>query len=381
MARRKVLFGIVATVLLLLLATCAPAPAANPTSAPAKPSAIAPTSDAANPAAAAEFQQLLEAARKEAAEGPLFIAIAQPNQDPTHRALFDAFNNRFALSASFEWQVQQQTYFTKVVADAQAGQRTPDVITGPLDTVTYFDEAGLLQSYDWEGVVGQELPGIKEVVERSAPTVRGKGLPHFDVIYTLVYNSSLTSEARIPRTLEELVDPQWDRKLAINPLGSPLDTLGIVVGRENILDIARKLKANRPVFKPSAPAIVGAVVSGEAPLGFGYTTGADLEKSRGAPVEWVPLRDYIPILVPNVMVLKSAQRPNLGRLFAAWLVTEGMPLQEKMEFMGRADARGTPTWERINRFSPQAKIVEVKTVEDGELRTSLAEDITKVFSQ
>jgi iron(III) transport system substrate-binding protein len=385
---------VIAVGLAILLVACGAPAGGSSGAAPAKPAASAPASGgtAAAPAsqsgsapapkpASAEFQRVLDAARREAAEGPLFVSITQPNQPATYDALFAEFNKRFGLNVRHEWQSHQQDYYTRVIAEAQAGRRTPDVMSGGLDSIVTLDEAGMLESFDWPGVFGQELPGIADPYERTLSTLRGKSLAHFDVVYTMVYNSSMVQANQVPRTLEEMVNSQWDRKLAINFSGGPIDTLGIAIGREAAVDLAQKVKTNRPLFKRGAPGVVAAVVAGEAPIGFGYTTGADVEKAKGAPVDWLPLRDYVPILQQNVTVLKSAQRPNLARLFAAWTVSEGMAIQEKLEYMGRATARGTPTWERLQQLSPNARIVEGRTPEDIALRQSLTDEITKLMAQ
>jgi ABC-type Fe3+ transport system substrate-binding protein len=324
---------------------------------------------------------VLEAAKKEAGDGPLFVSITQPNQAATYDALFAEFNKRFGLNVRHEWQAHQQDYYTRVIAEAQAGRRTPDVISGGPDSMVTLNDAGLLESYDWIGVFGQELPGVADPTERTMSTLRGKSLAHFDVIYTMVYNTSMLQASQVPRTLAEIANPQWDRKFAINFSGGPIDTLGIALGPEAALDLGQKVKANRPLFKRGAPGVVASVASGEAPLGFGYTTGADVEKAKGAPIDWMPLADYLPILQQNVTVLKSAQRPNLARLFAAWIVSEGMPIQEKLEFMGRATARGTATWERLQQLAPNTKIVEGRTPEEIDLRMRLTDEMTKLMAQ
>jgi ABC-type Fe3+ transport system substrate-binding protein len=381
-----------AIALLLVLAACSAPAAVNP-GAPAGGAAPAAGgtvgsggTGAGTPSGSAgttsdDFQRVLAAATKEAADGPLFVSITQPNQAATYDALFAEFGKRFGLNVRHEWQSHQQDYYTRVIAEAQAGRRTPDVISGGPDSMVILDDAGLLEAYDWMSVFGQELPGLADPYERTPSTLRGKSLAHFDVIYTMVYNTGMLQASQVPRTLDEMVNPQWDRKFALNFSGGPIDTLGISLGRDAAVDLARKVKANRPLLKRGAPGVVTSVATGEAPLGFGYTTGSDVEKAKGAPIDWLPLRDYLPILQQNVTVLKSAQRPNLARLFAAWVVSEGMPIQEKLEFMGRATARGTATWERLQQLAPNTQIVEGRTAEQIELRLSLTDEITKLMAQ
>jgi hypothetical protein len=52
-----------------------------------------------------------------------------------------------------------------------------------------------------------------------------------------------------------------------------------------------------------------------------------------------------------------------------------------MEHMGRATARGTATWERLQQLAPNARIVEGRTPEDIALRQSLTEEITKIMAE
>lgn len=330
---------------------------------------------------AVELDRLVTAAKKEAAAGAFFVSITQPNQDATYRALFDAFGKRFGINVKYEWQSHHQDYYVRVIAEAEAGRRTPDVISGSPANMLALEKAGLLEKFDWVKVFGKEMPGVVDAVERTIPALHGMSLAHFDVIYTMVYNSKLISAAAVPRTLEDLLDSKWQRKLAVNSGGSPFTTLGIAIGRERALEIASKLKANRPVFKRGAPGVVAAVAVGEAPLGYGYTTGAEVEKAKGAPIDWLPMNDYVPVLQQNMTVLKSAKQPSLATLFVAWVVSEGMDLQEKLEFMGRVTARGTRTWQRLNDMSPNAQIVEEKTAKEAALRGELTKEITKIFTQ
>jgi ABC-type Fe3+ transport system substrate-binding protein len=330
---------------------------------------------------AAEIGQMINVARKEATEGVFFVSITQPNQDRTYAALFDAFRKQFNINVQYEWQAHQQDYYVRVIAEADAGRRTPDVISGSPANMLALDKAGLVDPYDWTKVFGKEMPRLSDSVARTIPALRGKSLAHFDVIYTMVYNSKLISTAEVPRMLEDLLEPKWQRKLVVNAQGSPFTTLGIALGREEVLEMVRKLKANRPILKRGAPGVVAAVAVGEAPLGFGYTTGAEVEKAKGAPIDWVPLKDYVPVLQQNLTVLKTTQRPNLARLFVAWAVSDGMDLQERLEFMGRATARGTRTWQRLNDMSPKAHIVEEKTAAETTLRGELTKEITRIFTQ
>jgi iron(III) transport system substrate-binding protein len=380
----------IAAVFLLIaaytLTGCGPgAPPAGGASGAAGSSGGAAASSQATAAASAAgspaFQSLLEAARTEASTGTLSLSITEPNQESTYRALMEAFNKRFGLNVRYQWQAHQQDYYTRLVTEAGAGRPTPDVLSGSAPNLLTLDNIGLLESYDWVGTFEQQLPAIGDPVERVLSSLKGKALAQFDTIYVIMYNTQLVAADQVPRTIDQMYAPRWDRKFVVNRSGGPLDTLGVAIGQDRALDIAAKLKANNAIFAAGTPGVVSAIASGQAALGIGNVAGSEKERAKGAPVEWLPLTDYIPILQQDLSVLKTARNPNLAKLFAAWMVTEGMSVQYQLEFMGRATDRGTPTFSRLQELAPNARYVEVKTDEDAEVRQSLSAAMTRLFVQ
>jgi hypothetical protein len=59
---------------------------------------------------------------------------------------------------------------------------------------------------------------------------------------------------------------------------------------------------------------------------------------------------------------------------------EGMQIQEKMEFMGRASP-GTKVRERLDAMSPNAKTAVVKNSEDLAQNAALQREIARIFAQ
>src|SRR5690606_13188612 len=124
------------------------------------------------------------------------------------------------------------------------------------------------------------------------------------------------------------------------------------MGQEGVVDLTRRLVANQPRFKPGQPAVVGAIVTGEAAVGVGgYTALADAQKAKGAPVDWKVL-PALPVQPLYSFMLKGAPQPNLGKLFLAWLSTEGLELQEKEEFLSLYRNKESVTTKRIHEMNP-----------------------------
>jgi ABC-type Fe3+ transport system substrate-binding protein len=396
-------------VLGVVLAACAPAAPAAPTAAPAaaptKPAAPAPpaaassspqaaaspaavpsaspvAAPAASPAAkpSAAFEQLREAARK---EGALTAWISTPAQESTHKALFDAFKQRFGLDQlQTEWLPLFETESNpRLVAEAQAGRPGPDVISSSTRTMIPPGEAGLLEEYDWVGVFGQELPTIKESVERVIPEYRGKALGHYDALQTLLYNTSAVPAAEVPNRLEDLVDPKWRGKFAISGTTSlPFETLSLLLGREPTLDLVRKLAANQPQLQRTVLVVVSAVSSGEAPLGIGSAAIASAEQAKGAPIGIKLMPSYTLVLPLHVYVPKNAQHPNMARLFAAWMVTEGMKIQEEREYLARVTDPSFRLTQRIRAETPNAPLVAAKNLEQVQAENSIREEIIRIWT-
>jgi iron(III) transport system substrate-binding protein len=352
-------------------ASAAPAskPAASPAAAGASASPVASPAAAGGAGNAAAYQAVVDGARK---EGKLVVWITTPNLEPTQRALMEAFKKRFDMpNLETEWlPIHQRDAAARLSAEAKAGVVNADVIGGSSTTSGQPLQEGLITDFDWVGTFSTQFPGIKEAADRVQDDYKGKTLAHWDIIYAMGYNTEAIKAEAVPADMEELADPKWAGKFAMNSqAGSPYNLLALQTSPDAVAEMTKKLLANKPVLKNGSPAVVSSVVNGEVPLAIAYTSGIEAQKAKGAPVAWKPYTKYTPVLPLDLYVPKGAPHPNLGRLFSAWLVTEGMALQEEQEFIGRAtdpnsraaatiakEAGGAPLL--FPRTSPQQKVVD-----------------------
>ncbi|KAF1043038.1 ABC transporter substrate-binding protein [Xylophilus sp.] len=250
------------------------------------------------------------------------------------------------------------------------GQALPSAIGGyGYNTYEHwFARNGLDERVDWVGEFGEMFPKIKAAaVDGVLPNYRGRMLRQWDVQYVMVYNRNLVKPEAVPRSIEELTRPAWRGRFAMaNNTPPPLDILAVSHGVDAAVDLTRRLVDNAPRFKPGPPAVVGAISNGEVAVGVsGYTALAEAQKRKGAPIEWMPL-DEVPVGPLFGFMLKGAPQPNLGKLFLAWLVTEGAQLQEELEYMSQYSNAESATTQRIKTLRPDAKVVEACT--DDELK-------------
>ena len=318
---------------------------------------------------AADNQAVIDAAREEAKQGKFLVMVSSPKGERAHRALMDAFQKRFGLDLDWEWMpLNSNVSAPRIVEQAKSGVRLPSAIGGYPTTVYehWIVKNGLDQEVDWEGEFGGMFPTIgAAAVEGVLPKYRKRLMAQWNVLYVMVYNTNQVKPEEVPGSYEELTQPKWKGRFAMpNNNSSPLDYLALELGRDGVVDLTRRLVANEPRFKPGQPAVVGAIVTGEAAAGVGgYTALADAQKAKGAPVDWKVLPS-LPVQPLNSFMLKGAPQPNLGKLFLAWLSTEGQALQEKEEFLSLYRNEDSMTTKRIREMNPDVKILEVNTQED-----------------
>jgi iron(III) transport system substrate-binding protein len=337
-------------------------------------------------AATLKFQELVAAAKKEAAQGTTFLVYASnPREEKTRQAFFDAFKKRYSMpNFKFEWlTLHPSVAVPRLVAEARAGRTGPDVVMSSANTLLEADKAGLLESFNWSGTFGAEFPDIKEPTEDRVPTeLKGKWVVVYDATRSFNFNSDQLKASDAPNELEDLADPKWSRRFAMNSSGaSPFDLFMLAWGEERVVNLVKKLIANKPIFKKGTPAVVNAISAGEAPVGFGSIHEAErLKVMKGAPIDWKTYGNYIPVLSQGYSTTKKSRHPNLSHLFIAWLATDGMPIYEKMEFSTRVTRKGSFLNKLIQERAPNAKVLEPKSQKEFDAFEAFGDKLDKMIA-
>lgn len=321
---------------------------------------------------AADNPAIIAKAREEAGNGKFIVMVSSPKGEKEQRAVMDAFQKRFDIKVDWEWlPLTSPVSGPRIAEQAKSNVRLPSAIGGygytPYEQ--WIVKNDLAMKVDWVGEFGSMFPSIKvAAVDSILPRYRNQLIRQWDVQYVMVYNTRLVKKADVPTSLEQLADPKWKGRFGMsNVNSSPLELLALDSGVDATVDLAKKLLANQPRFKAGPPAVVGAVASGETALAVcGYTALAESLKAKGAPIDWVPL-DKLPIQPLNDFMLKGSPQPTLGKLFLAWLVTEGAAVQEKEEYLSSWANPQSSTTKTIKAAKPNIKVVEVKDDKDMEV--------------
>jgi iron(III) transport system substrate-binding protein len=262
-----------------------------------------------------DYQTLLDAAK---AEGK--VALGGFGFDPEEvTTLEQGFKKRFGFPVKI-------THDPTHIRDLP-----PKVIAGGFDVVEvnvaggyqiWESERGLV-TVDWS-LFYPEFPKLEEVHHRR-PAEDLPCLLYVNGIFGIVYNTKLVKEAELPDTLEDFADPKWKGRFVLWDNGNPFDFIALKYGKERALELAQKLKTNKPILSRSA-AILTLIASGEAHLGATSISTAMGEINKGAPLGVKPYRDIIPALNNQLCTVDKAPHPNMARLFAAWHAAEGIHL-------------------------------------------------------
>lgn len=335
-------------------------------------------------AQAARFQELLNAAKKEASSGAFVVYASNPREEKTRQALFDAFKKRYGMpDFKFEWlELHPSVAVPRTITEIKAGKPGPTVLMSSAATLLDLDHEGFLDNFDWVINFGSEFPDIKEAAMDRVPTeLKGKWVVIYDATRSWVFNTQQMKASDIPDSIESAADPKWARKFAMNASGgSPFDLFSLVWGEERTLNTVKKLMANRPIFKKGTPAVNNAVAAGEAALGFGSIHESERLKVQGAPVDWKTYGEYIPVLSQGYSVTKKSSQPNLGRLFIAWLAMDGMKIYEEMEVTTRVTRKESPLYKIIKQRAPSAKVLEPTNQKEFKVFNTVNEKLDKLLA-
>ena len=348
--------------------------------------ATAPGSSAASPAvsgkpeAAGSFDQLLEAAKR---EGQVNLWTGSPNVDTTMQKLQEAFNKRFGTSINVQHVgLTAGEAASRVIAENQAGRHDGDMLQPSLDIASNLLDQNLAAKRDWQALFGAQLPGIKDAVEAvGVPELRGAALGYWDVVYVVLYNTSQITKDQLPKKWDDLAQPAFKGKLAVDVRGYPFNYLMLHPdwGADKTEKLVRAVNGQQPLKQQGAVAVSDAVARGDAPLGLGSIADTFLQKKKGWPVEAVVF-DYVPLNPLMAFVPAQPAHPNASQLYAAWMTVEGVDILEAEESNGRLSKQGSPTQQAVYSQQPNPKIATIRSREDMKTSADFLKRVGEIFT-
>ncbi len=178
------------------------------------------------------------------------------------------------------------------------------------------------------------------------------------------YNTKLIAAADAPKRYEDLADPQWKGRLAVEASDANwLMQLAAIMGEDKAIKLFRDIVArNGMSVRRGHSLLANLVPTGEVPLAltlYGYRV--EQLKQEGAPVEILYLPPVIG-LPTGTGIVRRAPHPHAAALLADFFLTDGQrdpgrPLQRSGQSENPADA-GQPRAHRRREIPGRGRALD-----------------------
>src|SRR5919109_2357548 len=189
-------------------------------------------------AAYGQDAKLIEAGKKEGK-----VAVYGSLESDTADAVFNLFKKKTGISVDY-WRASATKVMDRALSEYRAGKLLFDVILTNDNPMQIMFKEGIFAKYD--------SPSAKDFTKDSLDPNLG---PRYrNVIIGVVYNKDIIKPADAPKSLEDLVKPQYRGKLVMpDPTQHTTTTqwvasLDKVLGKEKADKFIRDLAAQKPIL-------------------------------------------------------------------------------------------------------------------------------------
>jgi iron(III) transport system substrate-binding protein len=246
-------------------------------------------------------------------------------------SVFGDFKKKTGIEVDY-WRASATKVMDRALSEYRAGRPLFDIVLTNDNPMQIMQKEGIFAKY--------ESPSAKDFTKESIDPNLG---PRYrNAIIGVMYNKSALSAADVPKTLEDLVKPQYRGKIVMpDPTQHTTTTQWVaslekVMGKEKAEKYIRDLAAQKPILVESLLPAAERVATGETPIAITYIKYVHIFGSRGAPVDYVRLGKYMGD--GHYLTLSNkAPHPSAGKaLIDYFLGPESMTALAKLaEFVNR----------------------------------------------
>ena len=229
----------------------------------------------------------------------------------------EAFSDEFDVDVNL-YRAGSETVLQRVLQEAGAGYAGSDVVETNATELFALSTEKLLAEY----------AGERRDMVADAGRFDGWTATRYN-LFTASWNTKLVKPEEAPTSWEDLADPKWDGKLAME-LGDYDWYLTLYGYWEEQGKTPEEIDTIFTDMAQGAKVVKGHTVMGEllsagqfALAASNYSYLVEQLKMKGAPVEYSPMVEPV-IARPNGFgLMKTADHPAAAMLFADWLLEEG----------------------------------------------------------
>ena len=270
-------------------------------------------------------QVLIEGARKES-QVVLYSALIV-NQ--MLRPLAAGFMRKYPFLKMTYYRADSEELLAKLSAETRANNVVADVFEGSGGGEIAV-EAGFTRAFH-----SPELESYPKVYLDPKGHLAPTRLSYFSI----AYNTRQVAGDKVPKSYEDLTDPQWQGKMAWPYANTGrylfMINLRLAWGEERAMAYFRKLSAQKIInfASGSARTLVDRVIAGEYPIAINiYAHHPLISAGKGAPVN-SQLMEPVPSAAGTLATIKGAKHPHAAMLLADFILSrEGQQIMAQAEY-------------------------------------------------
>jgi iron(III) transport system substrate-binding protein len=276
--------------------------------------------------ASSQGTALVEAGKKEGK-----AVVYGSLESDSANTIFGEFKKKTGIEAEY-WRASATKVMDRALSEYRAGRPLFDIVLTNDNPMQIMLKEGIFAKYD--------SPSAKDFTKESIDPNLG---PRYrNVVIGVVYNKSSLAGNEVPKTLEDLVKPQYRGKIVMpDPTQHTTTTQWVaslekLMGKEKAEKYIRNLAAQKPILVESLLPAAERVATGETPIAITYVKYVHIFGQRGAPLEYLRLGKFMGD--GHYLTLSNkAPHPNAGKaLIDYFLGPESMTALAKLgEFVNR----------------------------------------------
>lgn len=254
-------------------------------------------------------QKLIAGAKKEAQ-----VSVYTTMQTRDSQQVADAFEKKYPGIKVNLWRASPEKIVQRATIEAKAGRYDVDVLelNGPEMEMIYREKL-LAEFYS---------PETKNIPQEAVAKHRHYVADRFN-FFVMAYNTKQVTPEEAPNSYEDLLNPKWRGKLAMEP--SDVDWFASVVkamGEEKGLEFYKKLATQQPKMLEGHTLLAERTASGEVTIALNvYNHGVERLKKKEATIEWKPLQPAFG-RAGTVALPINAPHPYAAVLFVDFLLSK-----------------------------------------------------------
>lgn len=272
----------------------------------------------------AHTAKLVDGAKK---EGRLVWYTSTSVEDITR--LFAVFNKRYPFIKTEFSNAGSARLYNRILNESRVGKVFFDLVAVRGVETQQLINGGFLQPY---------LSPESAAYPAGFKDAKGYWVDYFDAYNIIGYNTKLVPKEHAPKNWDDLLDPRWKGKIAMDDeMYSWYAAVSVAWGRERAQRYMRALAKQDIQLRSGQTLIAQLMAAGEFHMGMALAHRIERMKEQGAPVEWVTTLDPVTVSLHPIAVAAKAQNPNAAKLFIDFLLSkEG---QQLVLTIGRTPAR------------------------------------------